>query len=87
MRIERECQTRRMQTSETKTIQVVLNGETRTVPAGFTVDAFLVWLEMDPSRVAVELNREIVRRPDWPALAVLDGAHIEVVWFVGGGKN
>jgi len=74
-----------METAETKTIQVVLNGEPRTVPAGFMVDTFLIWLRMDPSRVAVELNREIVRKADWPTLRVLDGAQVEVVWFVGGG--
>ena len=74
-----------MQTSETNTIQVVLNGEPRDVPAGFTVAALLAWLKMDASRVAVELNRQIVRQPDWEAAEVLDGAQIEIVWFVGGG--
>jgi sulfur carrier protein len=74
-----------METSETKTIQVVLNGEPRSIPAGLTVDRLLVFLEMDPSRVAVELDREIVRKPDWPAEEVRDGAQLEVVWFVGGG--
>ena len=85
MRIERECQTRRMQTSETKTIQVVLNGEPRNIPAGLTIDKFLEWLKMDASRVAVELNREIVRKTDWATAELRDGAQIEVVWFVGGG--
>jgi thiamine biosynthesis protein ThiS len=74
-----------MEISETKTIQVVLNGEPRSVPAGLTVDRLLAFLEMDPSRVAVELDREIVRKPDWPTAEVRDGAQLEVVWFVGGG--
>lgn len=74
-----------METSETKTIEVVLNGEPRSIPAGLTVDRLLVFLEMDPSRVAVELDREIVRKPDWAAVEVRDGAQLEVVWFVGGG--
>jgi thiamine biosynthesis protein ThiS len=85
MMIERECQTRRMETSETKTIEVVLNGEPRSVPAGLTVDRLLVFLGMDPSRVAVELDRAIVRKPDWPSAEVRDGSQVEVVWFVGGG--
>jgi len=85
MRNERECQTRRMEISETKTIQVVLNGEPRSIPAGLTVDRLLIFLEMDPSRVAVELDREIVRKPAWAEAEVRDGAEIEVVWFVGGG--
>ncbi len=74
-----------METSETKTIQVVLNGEPRSIPAGLTVDRLLIFLEMDPSRVAVELDRAIVRKPDWPHAEVRDGAQLEVVWFVGGG--
>jgi sulfur carrier protein len=85
MRSERECQTRRMKMSETKTIEVVLNGERRSVPAGLTVDRLLTFLEMNPSRVAVELDRAIVRKSDWHAAEVRDGAQLEVVWFVGGG--
>ena len=87
MRIERECQSRRMQASETNTIQVVLNGEPRSVPAGMSIAGLLGWLNMDGSRVAVELNREIVRQPDWAAAEVRAGAQVEVVWFVGGGAR
>jgi thiamine biosynthesis protein ThiS len=87
MRNERECQTRRMQASETNTIQVVLNGEPRSVPAGMSVAALLSWLDMDSSRVAVELNREIVRQTAWPTSQVNEGAQVEVVWFVGGGAR
>jgi sulfur carrier protein len=74
-----------METAQTKTIQIVLNGESRSVPAGLSVDRLLAWLKMDPSRVAVELNREIVRQPAWPTSEVGEGAQVEVVWFVGGG--
>jgi len=74
-----------METAETKTIQVVLNGEPRTLPPGLTLDRLLVFLEMDASRVAIELNGAIVRKPDWGSTEVLEGAQIEVVWFVGGG--
>jgi sulfur carrier protein len=85
MRSERECQTRRMETAETKTIQVVLNGEQRSVPLGLTVDRLLMFLEIDPSRVAVELNGAIIRKPDWLSTQIFESAQIEVVWFVGGG--
>lgn len=74
-----------MESAETKTIQVVLNGEPRRVPQGFHVASLLEFLAIDPARVAVELNRSIVRKPDWSATPVDDGAEIEVVWFVGGG--
>ena len=74
-----------MASAETKTVEIVLNGEPREVPAGLTVDRLLAWLEMDPSRVAVEFNGTIVRKPAWPAIEVDAGSRMEVVWFVGGG--
>jgi sulfur carrier protein len=74
-----------VEVEQTKTILIVLNGESRAVPQGLTVDKLLSWLEMDPSRVAVELNREIVRKAAWTATEIQDGAQVEVVWFVGGG--
>ena len=72
-------------TLETKTIGIVLNGEPRRVPEGLNVGGLLKYLEIDAQKVAVELNREIVRKPEWESAEVLDGAQVEVVWFVGGG--
>ena len=74
-----------MDVAETKTIKIVLNGEPREAPAGLGIAGLLGWLGMDPSRVAVELNRQMVRKADWPASRIEDGAQVEVVWFVGGG--
>jgi sulfur carrier protein len=76
-----------METAETKTIQVVVNGEARSIPAGLNVDRMLQHLKIDPARVAVELNGAIVRKPEWPSAEVREGARIEVVWFVGGGSR
>jgi sulfur carrier protein len=76
-----------METAETKTIEVVVNGAARSVPAGISLDRLLEWLQVDASRVAVELNGHIVRKPDWPGAEVRMGARIEVVWFVGGGSR
>ena len=75
-----------MDVAETKTIGVVLNGEPRRVPEGLDVARLLEFLAVDPARVAVELNRSIVRKQDWSTTAVEDGAELEVVWFVGGGS-
>ena len=72
-------------TLETKTIAIVLNGEPRRVPEGLHLAALLKYLEIDGARVAVELDRAIVRKPDWSSAEVRDGAQLEVVWFVGGG--
>jgi thiamine biosynthesis protein ThiS len=74
-----------MEVAETKTIEVVVNGEAKRVPQGFHVETLMTWLGIDAARVAVELNRTIVRKQDWSSTEVVEGAVLEVVWFVGGG--
>jgi len=66
-------------------IGVVVNGEARRVPAGLTLEGLLRFLAIDPERVAIELDREIVRRPAWATTPIDDGAELEIVMFVGGG--
>ena len=75
-----------METIETKTIHIVVNGAPRTVPGALNVAGLLQFLEIDGGKVAVELNRAIVRKKDWVTTPVEEGASVEVVWFVGGGK-
>jgi sulfur carrier protein len=70
---------------QTEQIQIVVNGETRTAPAGQTLRTLLAVLGVDAGRVAVELNRTIVRKPDWDTTPVPDGSQLEIVQFVGGG--
>jgi thiamine biosynthesis protein ThiS len=74
-----------MESAETKTIEIVVNGESRRVPQDLFLDGLIVWLEIDPSRVAVERNLAIARKTDWPATRVEPGDRLEIVWFVGGG--
>lgn len=66
-------------------IEITVNGEIRRAPAGLNVRALLEALGVAPDRVAVELNRSIVRKPDWDNTVVPDGASLEIVQFVGGG--
>ena len=69
----------------TKDIQIVVNGQLRTAPKSQTLLELLAWLGVDPARVAVELNRSIIRREDWDKTGVDEGATLEIVQFVGGG--
>ena len=66
-------------------MKIVLNGETREVPGGGSLLDLLVYLGIDPSRVAAEMNHGIVRKDDWVTTEVPPDARIEVVQFVGGG--
>jgi thiamine biosynthesis protein ThiS len=71
--------------ADSGTVEIVVNGAGRSVPEGLSLDGLLAFLEVDPSRVAVERNREIVRKPAWGETAIEAGDSLEVVWFVGGG--
>ena len=66
-------------------IDVLVNGEPRTVARGVTLLALLRSLELDPRAVVVEHNRAIVRRPMLGDVTVAAGDAIELVHFVGGG--
>ncbi len=66
-------------------IEIVVNGEPRAASEGQTVLDLLQELELDPARVAVELDRRIVKQPLWAATELRAGAQIEIVQFVGGG--
>jgi thiazole synthase len=66
-------------------IDIVVNGERRTVPSGATLLGLLAELELDPRAVVVEHNRRIVRRPALGEVTVHSGDAIELVHFVGGG--
>jgi thiamine biosynthesis protein ThiS len=66
-------------------IEIVVNGERQTTAHGQTVLGLLGQLQLDPARVAVELDRRIVRQPDWGGTLLREGAQIEIVQFVGGG--
>jgi thiamine biosynthesis protein ThiS len=74
-----------MSLTETQTIEIVVNGEPRSIPAGLTVAGVLGHLGVDSQRVAIELNRQIVRQPRWADTTVDAGSQIEIVQFVGGG--
>jgi sulfur carrier protein len=66
-------------------ICVKVNGEQRTVPAGSTIAAMLEGLGIDPRRVAVERNLEVVPRSMLGQVEASDGDAFEIVRFVGGG--
>jgi len=66
-------------------VEVAINGEMRAIPPGRTILQLLESLGLEPARVAVELDRRIVKPHDWAATVVEDGARLEIVQFVGGG--
>jgi sulfur carrier protein len=66
-------------------ITLEINGELKSVPAPNCLTDLLRFLGVGQERVAVELNRNIIRRKDWDATPVSDRDKVEIVQFVGGG--
>ena len=68
-------------------LRLTVNGEIRTAAPGTTVTALLQAMGIDPARVAVERNRDVVPRRSWGEAALTDGDRIEIVAFIGGGSD
>ena len=66
-------------------LSVSINGEHRRVPGGINLVDMLNELGLDPGRVAVERNLEVVARSTFRETCVEDGDSFEIVHFVGGG--
>ena len=64
---------------------VTINGEIKQLEGEVTLDRLLELFSLPSQRVAVELNREVVRRRDWDAITIKEADTIEIVHFVGGG--
>ncbi|HYL09720.1 MAG TPA: sulfur carrier protein ThiS [Candidatus Acidoferrales bacterium] len=69
----------------TPAVTVVINGESREIPAGLTVNEMLARLGILAGRVALEYNQEILPRSRWDHTRVQSGDRFEIVHFVGGG--
>lgn len=63
---------------------IKVNGQNRDVSEGTTILALLEDFKLTPEKVAVELNRRLVRTAQY-ANALKAGDEIEIVTFVGGG--
>jgi len=68
-----------------ETYAITVNGQHRRVPAGVTVADLALELGLEPTKVAVERNLEIVPRSTLAEVKVEDGDDFEIVTFVGGG--
>src|SRR5688572_19134219 len=66
---------------------LTVNGKPQTAPTGTTVSGLLQLLGLDPQRVAVERNEDVVPRKSWSEAVVSEGDKIEIVAFIGGGSG
>ena len=70
-----------------QTLCLTVNGKAQTAPAGTTVAGLLALMGIDPARVAIERNEDVVPRKTWGEAPVADGDKIEIVAFIGGGSG
>jgi sulfur carrier protein len=66
-------------------MRLIINGEDKTLSGVTDVAGLIAALELNPRKVAVERNLEIVPRSLYASTAVADGDRIEIVHFIGGG--
>jgi len=66
-------------------MEITINGEQRKLAAAQTLEALLLDLKIDPKKVAVERNLEIVPRSTYGAVRLSSGDRLEIVHFIGGG--
>lgn len=66
-------------------MKIMVNGDERRINESVNLASLLQNLELPLQRIAVELNRNVVRRGDWETIEIKDGDKLEIVHFVGGG--
>lgn len=66
-------------------IEIQINGEKKQIESEVNLTKLLEILSMPNERIAIELNKEVVRKKDWENIQIKDSDKIEIVHFVGGG--
>ena len=66
-------------------MKVFINGETKEIEKTLNHKQLLKRLSLPDERIAIELNKEVVRKKDWENIKINDADKIEIVHFVGGG--
>jgi thiamine biosynthesis protein ThiS len=66
-------------------MEITVNGEPQRIDAGANVALLIRTLGLNPQLVAVEVNRELVRRAHFGEHSLSPGDRVEIVEFVGGG--
>jgi thiamine biosynthesis protein ThiS len=66
-------------------MRLTVNGELFETSKPATITELLRELQIEPGKVAVEVNLSIIRKADYATFKLHDGDKVEVVNFVGGG--
>jgi sulfur carrier protein len=72
-------------TTEGSGLLIIVNGNETDLPGGSRVTDLIAKLGLSPERLAVEINRKVIRRAGWDSTTLSEGDRVEIVHFVGGG--
>lgn len=67
-------------------MRVTVNGVGQEVPSEMNVSDLLARLNVQPEKVAVEINLQIIGRQQYNRVSLKEGDQIEIIGFVGGGS-
>ena len=68
-------------------LRIQVNGEPHEVADELSLQDLVNFLNLASKRLAIELNQNVVRRSDWPAMILKEDDRVEIVHFVGGGSE
>ena len=71
--------------SQLPNITIQLNGDPYVIDGDASLTTLIETLKMKPTRIAVELNREVVPKADYAKISLREGDELELINFVGGG--
>lgn len=66
-------------------IKIFLNGELLEIESGLSISQLLINFEIDPNKIAIEKDLEIINPQDFNKIILTENTKIEIVHFIGGG--
>jgi sulfur carrier protein len=66
-------------------MKIIINGITKEIPYEINIVELLENFSLPKERIAIEINKQVVRKKDWGNIKVVEADQIEVIHFVGGG--
>ena len=71
--------------ANSKILNVLINGESKTIPQNISILELLKTYKINMDRVVIEINKKILKKEDFQSTCLAENDRIEIVTFVGGG--
>ena len=66
-------------------ISVTVNGDSKSFEHEVSLRDLLSALDLPNERIAIELNKNVIRKKDWENISISNDDELEIIHFVGGG--